>query len=58
MTLQQSITLPPPTAKIKSIFSFFTSSTPSCTFLYVGLDIIPLNSITSLFSSFNKETIT
>ena len=49
--LQQSITDPPPTARIKLTPSRLASAAPCCTLAYVGLGIIPENSTTVLPSA-------
>ena len=46
--LQQSTTLPPPTARIRSILRSRASLAPSYTLAKVGLDMIPANSVTVL----------
>jgi len=45
-----SITLPPPTAKIKSTFCFLAISIPSKTLDKKGLDLTPPSSMNSIFS--------
>ncbi len=50
--LQQSITEPPPAARMKLMPFSFASAAPSCTFLYVGFGIIPGKSTISFPASF------
>ena len=52
MDLQQSITLPPPTARIQVTPCSFARRAPSCIFSRVGLDMMPLNSTISTPASF------
>ena len=46
MALAESITLPPPTASIKSTLLFLQSSIPFLTKLNLGLGLTPPSSIT------------
>ena len=55
--LQQSTTLPPPTARIRSMWCSRASSAPSRTLAKVGLDMMPENSVTVLPAAFRMPVI-
>ena len=57
MALAESITLPPPTASIKSTLLFLQSSIPFLTKLNLGLGLTPPSSITCNSALFKESKI-